>query len=553
MERGSSDGTSGAVGYGFMVKESAMRLGISGLEDQSRELCPSKVYVVACDNISEAVNLALCTLAANDSEVAFEKLFLYGLKATELKRMCVNPDQISKSRARILRSYDKSLLPANFCSELLRDGADPNKTLAVCIASDARTFFTLDDKKRSDLYIKRLISGIKVLRAATLLIVRAERDDRQALLNTLPDPAGLAFLGREDDKLTLDIEFWEAHESRTNGVKAALELTNRGFVTSKPAENSANGRPDAQTFYISGNSFTPDKTYFTRILRFNTEREVYNAALAQATAATVILQLRERKDYAELSRMIYDLRVRRGGALVIVVWERVRGIRGDTEKLFASCGGSFVFEAQAANTYVSAMLSSLRSQNFKIPSESYESLLSRFSLADSVQPGVKDPMTFVKEASFLLTNLDNTHIESSFVTLMVKRGMSASLCARNFASRRGGDICSFSGDRLWVFLPSCKTSEVEVALKHVFRAPLDSMFSDISVSSDVVRSSEYLKELSEYELARPGSHDADLVIKLSEKKNSKASATLKDLSPLTLMPGGQSLLSDLAKSGRIQK
>lgn len=526
-----------------------MKLGISGLEDQAQSIDPSRAYLVACNAEQDAVNLALGALYACTAGGARAKLFLYGTSSGDLRELCSITDLAAKSRVRVLASRYESLSPSALSDELLRFRQDARGMLCVCLGLRGGAFLHLDDPARARQALKDLRQLASALGCAVLVVAKAPPALLPSLSEAASQLAGFATLERDGSTAVFCAHHWEGALGSASGLEAAVECGCEGFAATGSRSGPPQGAPDAQSFYIAGETFTPDLAYYSDIRRFEDNEGVFTAALGGATAATVVLQLFERSQSDAIARMAYDLRMRRGSALSIIIWERSGGVRADTEKFFIACGASFVFESAAAATYVSAMLPCFRSRSFPIPQQSFEEIRGRYHQADAVLPGVKLAPDFISKARDMLTRLDSSHIPCTLAVLIPKRGVPPLLAARNFMPRRGGDICAAFSDSLWVFLPSCRPSEAPVALRHAFTAQLDSLFSGVSLSGSAEETARRLDLLHDRGEAGVRVEGIAAIAHDSERRSDPRSSTLEDPTPLTLTRGGRALLSRLEKMG----
>lgn len=526
-----------------------MKLGISGLEDQAQSIDPSRAYLVACSAGQDAVNLALGALHASSGSAAREALFLYGTGEDDLRHLCSIPDLAAKSRARVLASRSEALSPSSLSDELLRSRRGAKGMLCVCLGLRGGALLHLDDPARARQALIELKQLASALGCAVLVVAKASPELLPSLSEAASPLAGFATLERSGSKAVFCAQHWEGALGGASGLEAQVECGSAGFAATGCCSGPPQGAPDAQSFYIAGESFTPDLAYYSDIRRFEGNEEAFEAALESATAATVVLRLFERSQSDRIARMAYDLRMRRGSALSIIIWERAAGVRADTEKFFIACGASFVFESGAAATYVSAMLPCFRSRAIPIPQESFEEIRGRYHQADSVTPGVKTASDFISKARDMLSRLDSSHIPCTLAVLLPKRGVPPLLAARNFMPRRGGDICAAFSDSLWVFLPSCRPSEAPVALRHAFTAQLDSLFSGVSLSGSAEETARRLGLLKQRGEAGVRVEGISAIAGDSERRSQPGASMLEDPSPLALRRGGRKLLSELAATG----
>ena len=525
-----------------------MKLGISGLEDQAQAIDQGRAYLVACSADQDAVNLALGALHASEGGPRREALFLYGMGGGDLRDLCSIPDLASKSRARVLASRSEALSAGALSDELLRSKGGGRGMLCACLALRGGAFLRLDDPHAAARELRAIEKLSKALGCAVLIIAKVPPQLSGALADAASTLSGFASISRQDGKAVFRAAHWEGALGSAFNVETGLLCTREGFGALGKRDGPPQGAPDAQAFYIAGGSFTPDLAYYSDIRRFDSNDEVFAAALEGATAATVVLQLHDRAQADSLARMAYDLRRRRGSALSIIIWERSGGLRADTEKFFIACGASFVFEQGAAATYVSAMLPCFRARIYPVPQESFASIRSRYHQADAVAPGVKLAPDFIKEASGMLQSLDSSHIPCTLAVLIPKRGVPPLLASRNFLPRRSGDICAAFSDSLWVFLPSCRPSEAPVALRHAFCAQLDSLFSGISLSGSAEETGRRLEMLESRRQAGMEVEGIGRIAEADKRRSAPGSRTVEDPRPLTLRRGGRALLSRLASN-----
>ncbi|MCP1438790.1 cellulose biosynthesis protein BcsE [Erwinia persicina] len=210
---------------------------------------------------------------------------------------------------------------------------------------------------------------------------------------------------------------------------------------------------------------------------FDSNAELHNRA-QQASAATVIFSLQHNDQIPALAEQIHSLRRTRGSGLKIVVREMRASLRYSDERLLLACGVNSIVPINATMSRFLTMLEGIQGQSYNrhVPGD-----LS--ALMKSMQPlqarGYLPLADFCQSVTLLV---NNTLLPENGKGLLValrpvpelKPEQALTLCK----PRRYGDLVTLLDDRLYLFLSSCRFSDLNTALKFIFHLPHDEIFTN---------------------------------------------------------------------------
>jgi len=210
---------------------------------------------------------------------------------------------------------------------------------------------------------------------------------------------------------------------------------------------------------------------------FDDNHAVYDRAM-QANAATVLFALQHSDAIPDMASQIHSLRRSRGSGLKIVVREMQTALRYSDERLLLACGVNAIVPFSAPLSRLLTTLEGIQGQLFNrhVPAD-----LS--ALLKSMQPlqerGYLSPEAFSDSVTLLV---NNTLLPENGKGLLValrtvpelKPEQALTLCK----PRRYGDLITLAGNRLYLFLSSCRFNDLDTALKFIFRLPHDEIFTN---------------------------------------------------------------------------
>ncbi len=348
-------------------------------------------------------------------------------------------------------------------------------------------------------------------------------------------PAPGALHGHEGSFYRYSIMFWGDQNTRLTSVDCMLELQKDGFSSAGAPDLYAEWMDDTRDCYITGREFVPDSFFYTRTERFGTNRELTDRVKSRGSGATCILELRNRTEILELSEFLHDLREKRGNRLLLIVWERIPGIRNSSERFLMSSGASFIFPADTRPIYMNVMLETLRLHPWVGNVTRYRELVAEYSELSDISSGYKTPQEFTRLVTMILhSSGDTRQLQNSsvLICLVCRRGITPKIAASLFHPLRSGDICTTSANGLLVFLSSCSLHEIDTTLDRVFSEPVDKIFRRSHQEPSPLKIMQILRELND----RGGLSALELeYVRVSERRLSQLQKLRNGMSSVSTM------------------
>ncbi len=520
-----------------------MQLGIIQLQTQIQQLAPGCLSVIETDTRETALLLALYAIG----------------KSRGITSLLISDEPLPKTNP-LTPECSRGFQNAEFFTvrSLRRLFSDLPRDLRKCLGFKSgvliiclfRGRLVLEDNI-SDL-TKQLADIRACLRESgnTLLLLPWGQepgvDDR--LVAVSPALTGLALLSGipagdhpksgapRDLTYRYEIQFWTDGSSRTDTMICLLKLTGDGFCSIRSDGVPLDIFADAAKCYIAGHDFVADSGFYTRTEYFPDNKSLVDAVKEKITGATCILELRSRAEIEELAEELHLLRATRGASPVLVVWEKLPGIRNSSERLLLASGASFIFPHDARPIYMNVMLERIRNYPWQGNVPRYQEILREYREFAALGSGYQETGRFI---SIITESVGgNSSIlwlkrSPALVILSCRNGITPGIAASLFHPSRHGDICSVWENRILVFLSSCSYEEIPATLNRIFTEPADKIFTAMSVISNRRKILKFLRDLSQ---DRPPAPEDLRFIRLAEQKN----AGLKELR------SGSALISGVA-------
>jgi len=288
---------------------------------------------------------------------------------------------------------------------------------------------------------------------------------------------GLAQLDWQQDSWDYRINWWANGGGMLADRALRLVLNADQFTLLEQAQSTPLTLND-ETLYLAEKSVLegapPLSSQWTL---FDNNGELYNRA-QQANASTIIFTLQHNDQIPALAEQIHALRRTRGSGLKIVVREMRPSLRYSDERLLLACGVNSIVPVNASMSRFLTMLEGIQGQSYNrhVPADLQ-------ALMKSMQPLQERgylPLTEFCQSVTLLVN--NTLLPENGKGLLValrpvpelKTEQALTLCK----PRRYGDLVTLLDDRLYLFLSSCRFSDLDTALKFIFQLPHDEIFTN---------------------------------------------------------------------------
>lgn len=289
--------------------------------------------------------------------------------------------------------------------------------------------------------------------------------------------AGVARMGRTHGELLWHVDFWRAGRALATGETRALRFAQDGRLSVAPevADTQAQAmlrlardesRVVATRAVVARESWVPPEWEVVD------DQQAAVAACVGAQAATVLLDYRDRSTLETLCAAVHTLRRECGRALKIVVVERREALRHQYELLLLSLGANLIIGRELP---FSRMQSLLRSQQGQLDTRpvavDYQAALAA-ALTDDVR-GYLPVAAYCERVEAVLARgavLDLPHVLAKITLLPDVAHVDA---LKQCAPRRAGDVVTADAANLYVFLFACRLPDAEIALGHIFTAPID--------------------------------------------------------------------------------
>ncbi len=444
-----------------------MDLGIKGLAQGLQSIAYKRLYLISCADEYLAVRLATHFLSSISNKKELLRFLVTEIGAEQYVKNCSN-ELLSSIRAHVysitsLKNTTASLAAKlHFLKTLKKD--------SVCvILMDEKRLTSLDDKARGrtlDLIYHSCCSK----KSSVLIMTYGQGYERvaTALLSNGNNISGIASLGYRGEACFIDVMLWR-DEGRFARAQDFLLLGTQGFVSQGSLIDEMQSANDAHVCYLKRGSVEVDHSLFNTLLEFDSNDEVINAAMDKATSASVILCLEYRHELEQLAASVYKLRASCGHFLHIFVVERIDGLRASSIHFLLACGVDFVFHFGVKSSYINAVLPIFLSSSYRAPQfQSFDTLCNAYRRLHTESNGFLIFDDFVSKVSSLLKTPQCSKGAGTLVALKPKPSLTLEDCLNIFNPKRGGDICTLSSGCLWIFMASCRETEVLTALQNVF-------------------------------------------------------------------------------------
>ncbi|WP_199100232.1 cellulose biosynthesis protein BcsE [Dyella sp. ASV21] len=197
------------------------------------------------------------------------------------------------------------------------------------------------------------------------------------------------------------------------------------------------------------------------------------AEASHAVAATVILHYGITVDLAKLAKQVNFLRRRCGKALKILIREDNISIR--YELMLLSLGANVIIPRSTSLAQVEIMVDGVQGQLFSRPvPEDYRTALSA-AMSDTTSGYVPAQrfITLVREA---VERSRPIRLANVLLRLILEPDIAGIDAVKACRMRRAGDLCTASGDSLYLFFFACHVDDASVAIAKVFERPLSELF-----------------------------------------------------------------------------
>ena len=520
-----------------------MDLGINNLISQLQEFQQNGFYLLTTSGKQIAVNLALNCLYHNSKEDCLRFFITGGIEPQKMLSYLENKDIAPSIKAHVYEYNDNTLDVTKIVKDLLLQKVNDEKSLVVLLLQDS--LLTKLSKRQLQYTLLSLEEFAAEYSLSVVLITHGlfENDLVKRLLSESNHYSGLVSFTDRPNGILMNTLFWREADGHFIQSNNQIKIDENGIEVVVPDTNLI-ASIDENTCYITDNTFTPDSAVYSNVKRFNSNQELFADAIKNATAASVFLTVTSRETIDETAEYVYKLRTARGSNLKIIVIEKVRGIRANSEQFLITCGANFIFETDAKGTYINAMLPTLKTLVFqKNISKSFNEIKDNYHLIDNEGKGFLMPQDFILKVQNLIShNLEGSNLRGTLARLTVKDGLTEKMCVSQFKPKRGGDYCTVMQGFIILYLPSCREGELAITLEHTFNTTPTTLFKTCSAVYTYQEIVSEIKALgsTEFDSFEDVNFMHEIIIKQRQeelmKKKAKSIYDLADTSLVTAVP-----------------
>lgn len=289
---------------------------------------------------------------------------------------------------------------------------------------------------------------------------------------------GVAHLDFQQDSWEYRINWWYSADKLLADRALRLRCVDNQFVAEKDEQQTMPLSLNDENQFLAQQGVLEGAPPLSAQWQLFSDNESVFARAQQANAATVIFSLAHNQDIHSLATLVHSLRRSRGNALKIVVRELGTSLRYNDERLLLACGVNAIVPGAATLSRFLTTLEGIQGQQFTrhVPANLP-------ALVQALQPlQQKGYLALDPFCAAVQQLMNNTLLPENDKGLMValrpvpqlKPEQILTLCK----PRRFGDLVTLVGDRLYLFLSSCRFNDLDIALKSIFSLPHDELFSN---------------------------------------------------------------------------
>ncbi|PMQ05808.1 hypothetical protein DyAD56_07890 [Dyella sp. AD56] len=292
--------------------------------------------------------------------------------------------------------------------------------------------------------------------------------------------AGAAQLVHVQGEFRWEVAFWRDDRgalSATESIPLRFSGTDHRLVAVMDA-NRENGEgigmlaPDESVVMVSHAAVARERVV-PKAWQVLADNEALVSAASRAVAATVILHYGIDVSLATLAKQVNFLRRQCGKALKILIREDNVSIR--YELLMLTLGANAIIPRSMPLAQVEIVVDSVQGQLFSRPvPDDYRAALSA-AMRDSTT-GYVPAHRFIELVREAVERSRPIRLPNVLLRLPLEHDVAAIDALNACRIRRTGDLCTASGDSLFVFFFACHVDEAGKAMEKVFVRPLSDLF-----------------------------------------------------------------------------
>lgn len=492
-------------------------LGIDKIWDELAVVQASGLYWINIDRESDA-NLFCQQIIRDQPKDTRSALICSGQKPSNLLENIVGygPEKLP-----LFTLPEKKAAVKNLVNDLMRSLRPQRRFFILLAHASLWQTFTTEEIQR---WVKELNNWLEKYQATLVILSHGSGVSKlkTQLVNQHRALQGLASLQWQHDHAQYMVSWWSTLSGVTANQLVKLQPSPEGWQMAEEKEQQplAQSRND-EYIYLAEASVLEGAPPLSTSWQLFEKNLLLSEKAFNAHAATLIFSLHQSDQIDELAHQIHSLRRHRGNALKIVVREMDSSLRYSDERLLLACGVNLIVPHVAPLSRFLTMIEGIQGQRFSrhIP-EDINNLLA--SLRPLQLKGYLSPEQFCQSVLALMSNtLLPEDGKGVLVALRPVPGLSARQALTLCHMRRFGDIVTLAGDRLVVFLSTCRINDLDTALNFIFRLPVNETFTNQLVWH---QDQEIISEINKM-------NNPDYLQNVGENKIHKLNKTQQKLAP----------------------
>ncbi|MFJ5435029.1 cellulose biosynthesis protein BcsE [Pectobacterium sp. CHL-2024] len=308
---------------------------------------------------------------------------------------------------------------------------------------------------------------------------------------------GLASLQWQQDRAQYLVSWWATERGvRANKVQM-LQSDSDGWYMLKEEEPILTPSLDDDGLFLMEKSVMEGAPALSENWQLLDDNAILVQTGMLTHAATLVFALNQTSQVDTLVKQVHSLRRQRGELLKIVVREMKPCLRASDERLLLACGANIIVSHSEPLSRFLTRVESVQGQRFTkhVPVD-VEVLLT--TMRPLQIKGYQPPDIFRQSVQMLIdSTLMPEGSKGVLVALRPVPGVRAAQALTLCTLRRFGDVVTIAQDRLFLFLSNCRLNELDIALKSIFRLPVDEAFSNRIVWSQDLQILAEVKSLAQ--------------------------------------------------------
>ena len=242
---------------------------------------------------------------------------------------------------------------------------------------------------------------------------------------------------------------------------------------STPARQPMAERLDEQRFFAS-KAVVEDMASPPEGWQIFADNQTLLRELPMAGSATFLLDYSDYRAFDTLATQIQALRLHLGEDIRVVVRERKAVLRHAQMSLLRKLGCNLLIPVELPAARVQTVLETLETlRNTPFYAGELAPLLQALHPFDT--RGYLPLPVFVDNLEELFQHQQG-RLEAALVQLDLLPGVDPQQALSAIHMQRSGDVTSADHERVWLYFHGCQANQIDAALRHVVRLPLDSLF-----------------------------------------------------------------------------